>query len=173
MTRKVSPKGGANGGKVAVDQLWRGDSILKIIPTQRQLLTSIVHVEVRDRMKPIEVRITRLAPKKVLVVDAKGRPIPNVRVEVVDPGTMLLPGDAEYVNDERSGSVVSCPEPGHRYPSRIDEAITDDGGQCIVYGIPGQDDHQLRLYRDTVPRLMIEGVEFGPAHLSRRIRLDH
>ncbi|HEX5052704.1 MAG TPA: hypothetical protein VFZ65_13085 [Planctomycetota bacterium] len=68
---------------------------------------------------------------------------------------------------------TACPRRGRATATRWSiRAATDEGGQCIVYGLGGRDDLVLVVRKDTEVLQRVAGVSFGPGSGSRQVVLD-
>ena len=109
---------------------------------------------------------------KLLVLDVKGKPVDKVLVHVIVPGNYVSPR-GQILNDPRSDNMgAGSSNPNVTFDEEIFKVTTDAGGQCIVYGIRGRDDLILGLGNDRRNLQRIEGVSFGPQHLSRKVVLE-
>jgi hypothetical protein len=168
--RRLRQSGRHLGGELTVQGVPRGRGKLIIVPTEDWFLPIDVDVVGRDNMKPIRVRLCRLAPMKILVRDAKGVLRRDVQVRVILPGNIRAFKTMEY--DPRSRGSAWISDSSASFDTVLSKTTTDANGQGILYGIAGRHDLILSIGTRRNPTTRIEGVSFGGGHLSRSLTLD-
>lgn len=145
-------------GRVRVP-VRRGEARLAIVPDDPRRMVTSVDVFGRDRMKPIVVRLERMAPMQVDVRSASGEPRAGVTVEVVVPGNSR---HRDRCDDARGQQLrMRSRDPATRFATIVYRAETDAGGRCIVFGPAGQGPLRLRVSRSHGRRTWIDDVRIA------------
>lgn len=145
-------------GRVEVP-VRRGDSRVVIVPDDPRWMPQALEVVGAPGMAPRVVRLQRMKPMQVDVVDDDGAPVAGITVEVVVPGNFRKP---EVVNDERAETLRALSsDPATRFASIVYRTKTDAGGRCVVFGPPDEPRLRLRLWRVQRSCRWFEGVRIA------------
>ena len=137
----------------------RGGSRVVIVPDDPRWMPQALEVVGARGMAARIVRLQRMKPMQVDVVDDDGAPVPGITVEVVVPGNFRKP---DVVNDERAETLRALSsDPATRFASIVYRAKTDGGGRCVVFGPPGEPRLRLRLWRVQRSYRWFEGVRIA------------
>ena len=158
--RKTRLSGNHKEGKLSIDRIPRGEARIVVIPKDPKLpVTSIDIVAVKD-LAPTRIEVTRLVPMIVQVLDADGVPAKNATVLVIEPGNQ--PDSGFGIRDPRGGSFGPwSSDPTARFDTQLYRTTTDEGGQCIVYGIAGRKDLVIGVRIGDAPMHRDNDIAFG------------
>lgn len=135
----------------------RGRARIFVVPEDRRLLPISIDVTGDDDMQPIVVRLQRMVPMQVDVVDRSGEPREGCRVAVVVPGTYR---NRDAVIDARERRLqLWTRNLDDRFSTVVYEAQTDAGGRCIVFAPDRAAPLRLRVSRSARAHRWIENVQ--------------
>ncbi|MEW6745177.1 MAG: sigma-70 family RNA polymerase sigma factor [Planctomycetota bacterium] len=128
------------GGKLTVDKVWRGENLLRVIPSDPALLPSdeILFTVTEDPIQPIRVEVERLEPLDVFVTDTQDKSVPGAKVELIRTfGQKVHP--SFLVRDPRDFRAVffeRTDRSGRRLPDPevISTGETDFEGHVELFG---------------------------------------
>ncbi|MEZ6037176.1 MAG: carboxypeptidase-like regulatory domain-containing protein [Planctomycetota bacterium] len=159
--------GHAAEGTLRLEGIARGRGWLAIVPDDPALRCAQLRFVAGDETPALRVEVEQLVPMLVQVVGAGGDPLADCVVQVIEPGDEWpLP----TLIDPRAGSAPMFAAKDTR-DMLLHRAVTDGGGQCIVYGVDGRDDLVLHVRRGDAVEERVRGVAFGREHGTRKIRL--
>lgn len=157
-------------GRLTIDRVPRGPCRLVVVPEDPTLHTATVDFTCDEKMQPLEVRVVRLTPLMVQVLDADGAPLAGVTVKVVEPGTIDRPHGP---NNPRMDTMQAfSTDPASRHDSVVHTARTDEGGQCIARGLEDRRDLRLVVYQNGKEVLRVDEVAFGSGAGGRTLQLE-
>ncbi len=116
------------GGKLTVDDLWSGENVLVVVPSDPGLMMSDVHrFVVASVTEPLEIRLTAKSWLTVMVQDSQGEVVENGTVQIVSTkGQALRVG--KFVADRRDDPLSAVTSFLGRLPTLFDEGATDVQG---------------------------------------------
>ncbi|MEZ6037175.1 MAG: hypothetical protein R3F29_06820 [Planctomycetota bacterium] len=168
--RRLGRLGEHPGGMLQVPGIARGGARIGVVAKDPTLRYVEVDFDAADGMAPLRVELERMVPMMVQVLDDKGSPLAKVTVGVLEPGTQ---SEHRAYNDPRDDNLsVFSSDPTARFDELLHQAVTDEGGQCIVYGLDGRSDLVLIVRQGGDERARVTDVSFGKQHASRQIQLE-
>ncbi len=172
-TQTLREDGHHAGGMLTVDRVQRGPARIAVVPKDATLLPAEVDVVAAAGMAPLRFELQRLVPMMVQVLDPQGMPASRVDVLVIVAGNWQGEGEHKPLNNPRSENLgASSSGPTVTFDTQIYQATTDEGGQCIVYGIDGRDDLILGLRGDRRRIQRVSRIAFGKDCRWREVRLE-
>ena len=172
-SRQIDPRLGGEhkDGKVVVDSVPRGKNILLVIPNDQRYRVSETRIftATAQHPGPAKIEVQRLTPLKVVVRDSRGEPVKRTQVELIVEGNGLFhPTSVAPRGHQRTWST----DPNFKAAELLFSTKTDDLGQCIVYGLPGNEEMVLRVGGQGEASTVHRGVQVGPKHLRFDVKLD-
>ncbi|MCB9876304.1 MAG: hypothetical protein H6835_01770 [Planctomycetes bacterium] len=168
--RRLGRSGEHPGGVLQVPGIARGGARIGVVAKDPTLRYAEIEIDARDGMAPLRVELERMVPMMVQVLDDKGLPLAKATVGVLEQGNR---DEHRSYNDPRSDSLsIFSSDLTARFDELLHQAVTDEGGQCIVYGLDGRSDLVLIVRQDRDERARVTDVSFGKQHASRQIQLE-
>jgi len=172
LDRRRRQSGKHEGGRLQVTGVRRGPGRVEVVPKDPKLLFAGVDVVGGPDMKPLRIEVERLVPMMVQVLDADGAPKARAIVKVIVPGNYEpIRGPVPVNNPRGDGMNAFSSNPNQTFDTEIYRATTDEGGQCIVYGISGREDLVLGVPLDLRNMHREAEIAFGPNGNGHTIKL--
>jgi RNA polymerase sigma-70 factor (ECF subfamily) len=160
----VRQRGQHAGGKLLVEDVVRGQTLLRVLPTERHFAPS-QPIEV-GAQEPLRVVLQRRAPMPVLVVHGE-RPRPGVRVEMLrEIGRVAAPekGDPSDPYDDKKVLL------GGDGLERVDAGTTDSDGRVLLACDPLLTACLARVHVEGRPILVVRDLE--PPRPGEPLRIE-